>query len=89
MGLAIGLASAWAHMWLLRRAVASAAGATPADARSRIVRGLPFRLLLVVPGLYVAATIGLGACLGLVVGLFAGRWLFWRYSAGVRGARWP
>jgi len=70
----IGVCVSVCHMWLLRLALARAGTCDPAGARKQILRGYPFRLLLYVPVLLMAARSGTWACAALVAGSWAVRW---------------
>jgi hypothetical protein len=78
LGLLLGLAFGWGHLYLLRRALERSAASERARARQQIVRGLPIRVLLWAPAAIIAGYAGLPACVGLLVGMVAGRWLHWR-----------
>ena len=80
----IGAALAGMHLWMLRRALDRADPADPARAGTRVATGMPLRLLAVAPILALAARAGLWACLGLVGGSLAGRWLGVWYLRGRR-----
>ncbi len=75
LGFLLGLTFGWGHLWLLRRALAAALEATPTDAPRMAVRGLPIRMLLWTPVALVVGYTGLGACLGLLLGMTLSKWL--------------
>ena len=74
------------HLWLVERALRSAAHLAPAKAGKRVARGLPLRLLVLAPILVLAVRTGLWACLGWVLGAWVGRWvaLWYRRRYGAR-----
>jgi hypothetical protein len=78
LGLLLGLAFGWGHLYLLRRALSAALDSGPTSARKQIVRGLPIRVALWAPAAMLAAYAGLPACVGLLLGMGASRWLYWR-----------
>jgi hypothetical protein len=78
----IGAGLAGIHLWMLRRALHRAGSLDPARAGMRLATTMPLRLLAFAPVLALAARAGLWACLGLVAGSLAGRWLLVRYLWG-------
>jgi len=78
----IGVALAGIHLWMLRCALQRVEPLEPSRAGVRLATGMPLRLLAVAPILALAARAGLGACLGLVAGSLAGRWLGVWYLRG-------
>ncbi len=78
LGLALGLAFGWLHLYLLRRAVERTLGGENPGARQAIMRGLPVRMLLWAPAAIIAGRAGLPGCIGLLVGMAVSRWLYWR-----------
>jgi len=86
LGLVLGLMASAAHLLLLHRAVFQTAGAGASDVGQRITRGFPIRLLAVSPLLFIAARLGLYACIGLLVSWLVGRFLlFCLYWTGRLG----
>lgn len=73
-----GIGLAWLHLVLLRRAIDRVAGLSPYEAKKRVVRGLPVRLLVLCPVMALSVRAGLFASAGLVVGLLLGRSLAWQ-----------
>lgn len=70
----IGTGVGMGHAWLICRALAAASTASDGYVAARlVVSRLPLRLLAVLPFLFLAVRSGLAACLGLVIGLLAGR----------------
>jgi len=70
----IGTGVGAGHAWLICRALAAASTVDdPHVAARAVVSQLPLRLLPVLPFLFLAVRSGLVACLGLVLGLLAGR----------------
>jgi len=80
LGLLLGMVSGWSHLLLLRRAlnVMQEQGATLTNVRRTVVKGLPARVLLWTPAAIIVGHAGLGACIGLVLGMVVSRWLYWR-----------
>lgn len=78
LGMLLGLAFGWGHLYLLQRALCAALDSASESAGGRIARGLPLRVLLWAPAAIVAAYAGLPACVGLLLGMGASRWLYWR-----------
>ena len=79
--LMVGLASSLVQALLLRRALNRVRGLAPRDAGRRMRRGVPLRLLALVPVLLLVARSGLLACVGWTVGSLLGRWLVaWRHT---------
>lgn len=75
-----GIGLAWLHLVLLRRAIDRVMGLSAHQAKKRLVRGLPLRLLVLCPVMVLSAKAGLLACAGLIVGLLLGRWLAWHLA---------
>ena len=76
---ATGLAGAWIHARMLQRALARTRGASGAQARRLITRGLLFRLLLFTPVLIIAARAGPVPTCCWLLGHWGGRtMIFWR-----------
>lgn len=74
-GLLGGAVAACLHFWLLRRALERIQGLAPQQARRRMMRGLPLRMM---PWALLAAILapkGWPAMLGIVAGLGVVRWL--------------
>ncbi len=78
----IGVALAGVHLWMLRCALQRVEPLEPSRAGVRLAASMPLRLLAVAPILALAARAGLWACLGLVAGSLAGRWLGVWYLRG-------
>ena len=78
LGLLLGMAFAWGHLHLLRRALERGFRSAGELARRQIVRGMPMRVLLWAPAVILVGYAGLAACVGLVLGSVASRWLYWR-----------
>lgn len=79
----IGFGATCLHLTLLRRSLAGVGRLDPSDARRRITRGLPLRLLVLSPIMLLAARSGLGACTSLIAGFLLGRCCV--CHAGMRG----
>lgn len=75
----IGLGAAVLHAIVLRRAIGRVRHLAPRLAGRRLARGVPLRVLAWAPVLLIAARVGLVACLGLITGSLAGRWMTHRY----------
>jgi len=69
----IGTALGAAHVAVLWRALGAVEGCESEEAARRLVRGFPLRLIAMVPFLLGAVSMGFFACVGVVVGLLAGR----------------
>ena len=69
-----GFAAAGLHLLLLRLALIRVAQLSPKQARKRITRGLPMRLLVQSPILFLATQAGLVPCLVFVLSSLLGHW---------------
>ncbi len=85
----VGLLTALLHSWLIRRAIDRVVDLPPADAGQRMARGVPLRLLVLLPILAIVARQGLAACVGFVVGFVVGRWVAGRSGSSGRRGRFP
>jgi len=85
--LPIGAALAGVHLWMLWRALSRADSLDPSRAGTRVAITMPLRLAALAPVLVIAAHAGLWACVGLVGGGLAGRWLLIRYLRDRRSFR--
>lgn len=74
LGTVAGAATCALHLWVLWRGLARLAPGAAPQAGRRLVRGLPWRLLLWAPACLLAARLGLFGCLGLLAGAAAVRW---------------
>ncbi|MEA3408401.1 MAG: hypothetical protein U9R48_10045 [Chloroflexota bacterium] len=83
----VGAGFSWLHLFLLRQALGRVFGhvadQTPADAGRRMVRGLPLRLVLLMPFLLFAVQGGIIAAAGLILGSLLGRLFLVIWARGV------
>ena len=77
MGLLLGFLFGRAHLFLLRQALESSHELRGDEARQRILKGMPLRVLLWAPAAIVAVYGGLPTSVGLLIGMVASRWLCW------------
>jgi hypothetical protein len=84
--IAVGVLLSGIHMAMIGFALSRAAAKPAEQAGRMVVQGLPLRLLVLTPILVLAAQSGLWACLGLVTGSVAGRWIIC-YLVERRGRR--
>ena len=73
LGLLLGALAIWAHLALLRDAIAKAVSDPTADNRGHILRTAPLRVALWLPVLFVVARLGLAACLGALASMLVMR----------------
>ncbi len=68
-GLILGALAMWAHMTLLRGAIARAISGPTVDNRGHILRTAPLRIAIWLPVLYLVGRMGLAACLGALASM--------------------
>ncbi len=73
LGLLLGALAMWAHMALLRGAIAKAVSGPTADNRGHILRTAPLRIAIWVPVLFMVGRMGLAACLGALASMLVMR----------------
>ncbi len=73
LGLLLGAVAIWAHLALLRGAIARAVSDPTADNRGHILRTAPLRIAVWLPVLFMVARLGLTACLGALASMLVTR----------------